>query len=467
MNSSGGGELSSDTERAAPPPGGGGAAASVAGSVGSVAGSVEHPGQEPPAWRRVLSPAGVVGLMVLLICVPVPLGGGAFPADALAGVLLVVVGITALRDRLRLSTTTAALLGATVLAASVVALTGTNAAESFEAWARYLQLFALVPLVVVLSIRDRAGAEVVAHAMVLSGVVQGVVSVVQVATGSGATYQGSNSRATGTFGGEDVIAASVIIGMAITVCVGLALSASGRRRVLYVGTAVALLLPMGLTLSRGSWLSTAFALVIVLLFAGWRVFVATAVVGVAAVVVLVGGLGVGSEQVGERITSIGQGDSSTDDRMALWQTAVDIWIDHPVDGVGLRQFPRYRDTYAPLELSSGSTVGQSGGDGSGLGQQELLSPHNQYLLVLSEQGLIGFVPFAALLLVSTFAAARESWTGPRAARGLGAAIVGLSFWQLFQFVYGDLGGATSLVTSVVIGLALWFGLEQREQEETP
>jgi O-antigen ligase len=437
-----GGPLTTDTGATAPPSVGGGAIAAR------------------PVLRRLFTPAGVVALMVLLICVPVPLGGGAFPADALSGLLVVVIGILALRDRLRLSPTAAVLLGAVVLAASVVALTGTDAAESFAAWARYLQLFALVPLVVVLALRDRRDGELVAHALVLAGVVQGVASVVQVVTGTGATFQGQNSRATGTFGAEDVIAASVIIGMAVTVCVGLAISASGRRRLLYVATAVGLLLPLGLTLSRGSWLSTAFALVIVLAFAGWRVFLATAVCGAAAVVVLVGGFGVGSEQVGERITSIGDGDSSTNDRYALWQTAVDIWVDHPVAGVGLKEFPRYRDTYAPLDLSSGSTVGQSGGSGAGLGQQELLSPHNQYLLVLSEQGVLGFLPFAALLLVSTATAARVAWRGPPAGRGLGAAIVGLSMWQLFQFFYGDLGGATSLVTSVVIGLAVWYGLER-------
>ena len=82
----------------------------------------------------------------------------------------------------------------------------------------------------------------------------------------------------------------------------------------------------------------------------------------------------------------------------------------------------------------------------------------------SVEGMAINSPKDALLLVSTVTAARAAWQGPRAARGLGAAIVGLSFWQLFQFVYGDLGGATSLVTSVVIGLALWFGLEQGPEE---
>ncbi|MGQ0572969.1 MAG: O-antigen ligase family protein [Pseudonocardia sp.] len=442
-----GGELTTDTGPAAPP----------------------H-GAAAQALRRVASPAGVVALMVLLICVPLPLGGGAFPADALSGLLVVVVGIRALRDGLRLSPAAAVLFGSVVLAASIVALTGADAAGSFAAWARYLQLFALVPLAVVLSLRDRRDGELVAHALVLAGVVQGVASVVQVATGAGATFQGQNSRATGTFGAEDVIAASVIIGLAITVCVGLTISATGRRRFVYVVTAIGLLLPMGLTLSRGSWLSTAFALVVVLAFAGWRAFAATAVCGAAALVVLIGGFGVGSETIGARLASIGDTssapDPSTNDRYALWATAVDIWVDHPIAGVGLKEFPRYRDSYAPLDLSSGSTVGQSGGSGAGLGQQELLSPHNQYLLVLSEQGVLGFLPFAALLFVSTATAARSAWRGPRGARGLGAAIVGVSLWQLLQFVYGDLGGATSLVTSVVIGLAVWFGLE-RSAEVAP
>lgn len=415
--------------------------------------------------RRLVSSAGLVALMVLLICVPVELATGVFPADALSGVLVVVIGVQALRDGLRLRPVTALLFGAVVLGTSIVALTGVDAAESFAGWVRYLQLFALVPLAVVLALRERRDALLVVHALVVAALVQGAASVVQVVTGTGATFQGQNSRATGTFGGEDVIAASVIIGLAVTVCVALTISATGRMRLVYAALAVGLLVPLGLTLSRGSWLSTGVALVVVLLFAGWRAFVATVVCGAAALVVLIGGLGVGSEVVGDRLASIGDTteapDPSTNDRYALWGTAVDIWVDHPVAGVGLKAFPQYRDSYAPLSLSSGSTVGQSGGSGAGLGQQELLSPHNQYLLVASEQGALGFLPFAALLFAATGTAARATWRAAPRDRGLGAAIVGLSVWQLFQFVYGDLGGATSLVTSVIIGLGAWYGLEQR------
>jgi O-antigen ligase len=245
--------------------------------------------------------------------------------------------------------------------------------------------------------------------------------------------------------------------------------------------------PLGLTLSRGSWLATAAAALVVLLFAGGRPFVATLACGAAAAVVLVGGFGIGSEIVGERIASIGDTtqapDPSTNDRYALWSTAVDIWLDHPATGVGLREFARYRDTYAPLSLSSGSTVGQSG-PGGNLAQQELLSPHTQYLLVLAEQGAVGFVPFAALLVLSAAAAVRATLRGPavrpclgantasmiygtRPSRGVGAAVVGIAIWQLLNFVYGDLGGATSLITAVIIGLALWYGLEQSADDGAP
>lgn len=415
--------------------------------------------------RRWCSAAGLVALMVLLICVPIELGAGAFPADGVSGLVVMAAAVMAWRDGQRLAPATAVLIGAVVLGVSVVALSGSNLADSAEAWARYLQLFALVPLGVVLALRDRRDVVLVLHALVLAALIQGVVCVYQFGTGTGATFQGQNSRATGTFGGEDVIAASVILGLAVTVCAALAISATGRRRLVYVVLALGLLVPLGLTFSRGSALTTAFALLIVLAFAGWRTLVATLVCAMAAAVVLVGA-GLDGGAVGERLLSIGESDSSTGDRMALWAAAVGIWVDNPVNGVGLREFPRYRDTYAPPGLSGGSTVGQSG-PGGALSQQELLSPHNQYLLVLSEQGIIGFLPFAALLFVSTATAWRATLRGPRYARGTGAAVVGISMWQLFNFLYGDLGGATSLSTAVILGLALWYGLEQPSNRDDP
>lgn len=421
--------------------------------------------QRLATWARTMlrTPAALTAAMILLICVPlrVTAAGTEFGlGDVMSGVLFVVLAIRALRDGLWLSRANAVLLGSVVVATSIVAAAGGDTGASASGWVRFLQLFALVPLAVVLSVRSRRDAELVAHGLVLAAIVQGVVSVIQVVTGTGATYQGANSRAVGTFGAEDVIAASVIIGLAITVCVGLAISATGRRRFGYLATALGLLVPLGLSLSRGSWIATGVALVVVLAYAGWRTFVATAVCGAAAVTVLVGGLGAGSDIVGDRLTSITDSpDSSVNDRYDLWGTAVRMWVDHPLTGVGLKGFPRYRDSYAPLSLNSGSDIG---GAGISFQRQELLSPHNQYLLVLSEQGAVGILPFLALLLVTAGAAAVVAWRAPPELRGLGAGLTGLAVWQLAQFVYGDLGGATSLVASVIIGMAAWFGLEQHE-----
>ena len=68
-----------------------------------------------------------------------------------------------------------------------------------------------------------------------------------------------------------------------------------------------------------------------------------------------------------------------------------IFIDHPVTGVGLRHFPLFRDTYAPMSLSSGGDVLDAT---QGFRRVELLSPHNFYLLVLSELGIVGAMAFA-------------------------------------------------------------------------
>jgi hypothetical protein len=112
----------------------------------------------------------------------------------------------------------------------------------------------------------------------------------------------------------------------------------------------------------------------------------------AACVVLVGGFGIGTAMLQERISSITQvadaPDQSVTDRYTMWAAAVDMWQQHPVAGVGLKGFPEHRDGHASLALSSGS---DTEGAGAAFRKQPLLSPHNMYLLVLSEQGLAGLL----------------------------------------------------------------------------
>jgi O-antigen ligase len=207
-----------------------------------------------------------------------------------------------------------------------------------------------------------------------------------------------------------------------------------------------------------------------LVLAGMRRAMKAALVVTAAAVVLVGGVGVGTAMLQERISSITQvtdaPDRSVTDRYTMWAAATDMWRQHPVSGVGLKGFPEHRDGHASLALSSGS---DTEGAGAAFRKQPLLSPHNMYLLVLSEQGLLGLLALAgswlALLVcaVRGLVRVRRGEPGGGAAdggNGLDCALVacGLLVWQLVDFVYGDIGGPSTVLTAVCFGLVAWWAL---------
>ncbi|MDN5917677.1 MAG: O-antigen ligase family protein [Pseudonocardia sp.] len=415
------------------------------------------------ASAAVRRPGGLVAVMLLLICTPVQfdVGGSVFGLGDVASVGLVLVAAAVLwRSGRRLDRRCALLFGGLAAAGALATLAAADPFGSAVGWVRYLQLFVLVPVAVAVAVRERRDLLLVVNSLIMAAVVEGAVGVWQFLSGTGAYYGGEPIRAVGTFGATDVIAMSVVVGLGLVLAAGLALARTGPARVGYLVVAVALMVPLGLSLSRGSWISTGIALLVVLLAAGRRTFFTVAAAATAVLIVVVGGLGVGSEVLTERLdsitSSVASPDSSVTDRYDLWSTAVAIWSDHPVTGVGIKAFPQYRDGHAPLGLSSASDIDQAG---SGFEHQELLSPHNQYLLVLSEQGIVGAGVFTLLMLVlvggSLLALRRsEPWL-----RGIGLGVLGLSVWQVLQFVYGDVGGASSLITSVTLGLAAWWAFE--------
>ncbi len=327
---------------------------------------------------------------------------------------------------------------------------------------RYLQTFVLVPAAVLLLLRDRAGFRMVAWSFVGLGLCQGAVGVHQFVTRTGASYQGENIRAVGTFGPHDVMGMATTVSLGLVCAVGIALGrVPVRQRIIAAGCASVLLLPLALSFSRGAWIATVLTCTVQLVLAGWRRALKVAGAAVAAGVILVGGFGVGSALLQQRIDSIAQvteaPDQSVVDRYTLWASATEIWRLHPLTGVGLKGFPEYRDGHATLALSSGSET-----DGAGVAyqRQPLLSPHNMYLLVLSEQGLIGLLALAgswlALLVCGTRRLLRVRADGPGLDCGLIAC--GLLLWLLTDFVYGDIGGPATVLIAVAMGLVAWWAL---------
>jgi O-antigen ligase len=188
----------------------------------------------------------------------------------------------------------------------------------------------------------------------------------------------------------------------------------------------------------------------------WRVAAGLLATTVVVVAVLAVG-GVAGPAFGERLTSIvssgSEPDRSVRDRYALWSAAVGIWKDHPVLGVGMKDFAEYRDTYAPMGLSAGSDVDDPR---SGFRREPLLSAHNQYLMVAAEQGTVGALAFGGLLgTLSVTAVRRRRDTSPVPAeqRFLDLVAPAVMVWTLVDFLYGDIGaGPTGVLLAILLGL---------------
>ncbi|MFF1507509.1 O-antigen ligase family protein [Streptomyces sp. NPDC058326] len=413
--------------------------------------------------RRAGALSPVLAVIALLLVPPAGdaeggTGGSGTLADAASGLLVLICLVRVVRGGARPLTRGAAfVLGLPVLGICLSAITSNDPAASLPGVARYVQVFVLVPAAVLLMIRDRRDFALVAWALVALALVQGGIGVAQYLTGTGASYMGENIRAVGTFGPTDVMGMATIVSYGLVVVTGIALGGGGRTRTAAVVCAGLLCVPLVVSFSRGAWIATVLACAIQLVLSGLRRAGRVALVVGALAVVLVGGLGVGSSMVEERVASITQvtaaPDQSVTDRYTMWAAAERMWRSEPVTGVGLKGFPQYRDSHASLALSSGSDTAGAGAD---FRRQPLLSPHNMYLLVLSEQGLVGL-----LALAGSWAAllAGALWRRSRSAE-CALVAVGLLSWQLIDFFYADIGGPSTVLMSVVLGLAAWWSLAE-------
>ncbi|HEU5426553.1 MAG TPA: lipid II flippase MurJ [Actinocrinis sp.] len=430
------------------------------------------------AFRR---PAWVAAGAMALVCVPSHTSDVSASVHITAidlGTVLVVACVLPIwlraaagLARPALSRAVCVLLGAVVVVSSIATATSADPHASLSGLVRYLQLFVIVPAAVATLVRAASPRDrtLLLVAAVLTGLIEAAIGTWQTLTVTGASYQGRDVRAVGTFGSLDVMGMATVVGLGIVAGVCLALNRRGRARVLAWSAVAAMTPGMVFSLSRGAWLATGAAATLVsLALAGRAAVKALVLLGAAVFVVL--GLGLvpagsfasagSSSAVLTRITSIGSAVSAPDqsvlDRYSLWTAAVGIWRDHPVTGVGPKQFAQYRDGYAPISLSAG---GQAADPSHPFQVEPLLSPHNLYLLTLAEQGLPGATAFAALLvgvpvigLVGLVRGRRAAL--PRDRLTLYAVAAGWGVWSAIDFVYADIGGASTVYYSILLGVIL-------------
>src|SRR5690606_3946733 len=129
---------------------------------------------------------------------------------------------------------------------------------SMAGFVRDLQIFVLVPLAVVLLVRDRRDLAIVYSSLLGLGLAEAGYGIWQSVTGTGASMGGQSIRAVGTFGALDVMAMSVVAGFAFLILTACALAAPGRGAAAgpaaLTGLAV-LAAALALALSRGTWLA--------------------------------------------------------------------------------------------------------------------------------------------------------------------------------------------------------------------
>lgn len=425
-------------------------------------------------WER---PALGVAAVVLLIAVPLGTTeegrGISVTLPDIAAAFL--AGIVALRtlvagDLRRLRSWVLLPLAGVVIAGSIVTAAAADPGESFIGLVRYVEIFVVVPAATYLAIRSRRDLWLILGSVVVIGVVEGVLGTYQYFTGTGAEYGESGSRAVGTFGAYGIMGMAHVVTYALLVAAAAFAALRGGNRYPALLLAVALAFPLAFSFSRGYWIAAVVGVVTILALTNRRMLVAFVLAGCLAL----GALSVSgdpedqSNSLTSRLTSIYSVESSPDqsvkDRYALWQASREMWADHPLTGVGLKNFPYFRDSYVPLDFSGGSDIADPG---SGYRRVELLSPHSLYWLILSEQGLAGALAYGTLFLTLGVAGIRRL----RAVRGapvekvFGLSCVAFLSCYLVSSIYGDIGGTTEMLNSVFLGGLVWFasGVELDEE----
>jgi len=416
-------------------------------------------------WRR---PVLLVAVVMLLVLVPWRGGGEGEGAARLSLADVAGVGLVALvlaraliiGDTVRLRSWVLLPLAAVFVACGAATVTAADGLTSLVGMARFVEIFIAVPLATYLTLERRSDLSLILGTFLAIGIGEGVLGVYQFATGSGAGFGDAAIRAVGTFGAYEVMSLASVVTHALLVAVAVVIAGRGPGRVLATAAAAGLIVPLAVSFSRGAWIAAMIAILAMVLVASIRAGLVLLLAGAIVMAPLLTLSKDNSTSVAQRFASIASAVSSPDqsvrDRYNLWQVAGDIWRDHPVTGVGLRHFPLFRDSYAPMSLSSGSDVLDAT---QGFRRVELLSPHNFYLLVLSELGIVGAMAFAIYFIAFAVASIRRAAIikRPPVVRIFGLTAVGVLVKLLVGGLYGDLvGGATTVLTAVLLGCVIWW-----------
>ncbi len=204
-------------------------------------------------------------------------------------------------------------------------------------------------------------------------------------------------RASGPLGDPNYYGQILVVGLALAM-VFARRETGGVQRVVALGAAAFMGYAILLTYSRGTMLA---AIVVLLAMAFMRYFRAWQVLTLIFVVVAVFAA---VPSYAERFLSVSsvasatqetgsdpEADQSTQSRATEMRAAANVFLDHPILGVGPGAFPLYYQDYA--QAIEGGQVHERERGAERRGEQPEREAHNMYLSQLAELGLVGAMLF--------------------------------------------------------------------------
>ncbi len=418
---------------------------------------------------------------------PVSVGAGNVTAVDLLVVLVIALWLARMTTQARgitirfppLALPFALFLGAALLSMTV-ALSLQAAVKEFAKWAEMFAIYVFVA-----NNLDEAKLPRVLAAMFLAGLSEAAIGIYQFlfrAGPEGFTLFDRFMRAYGTFeqpnpyAGYLALLAPVALGVAVSVISiqysreAFSKQSHGKTEhwtlrvntdhlllvILAAVALVAMLAAVVMSWSRGAWLGVAAGLVIATIVQSRRAFVLS-IIGAFGLtfMILLSSINVIPEAITARFSGVAdyfgvfdvRGVKVDDanfaivERMAHWQAAIDMFVDHPLLGAGIGNYAAVYPAYALPHWSD-----------------PLGHAHNYYLNIAAEAGILGL---AAYLLLWT-AAFWQGWRAVRGTRGwqrgiaagLLGMLVALSIHNGFDnlFVHG-----MHVQVGIGLGIVGWLG----------
>jgi len=219
-------------------------------------------------------------------------------------------------------------------------------------------------------------------------------------------YLAGEPRARAFFPGPMTLARILIF--AIAVAVTLSLCVTGPVRWFSLLCSAAMLAALYMTLTRGAWLAIGAALLFLGIVKRSRILFACLSLLLCLGVALAAFYP--STQPGALVRSIIRPADpssprfyeSTYQRYWLYKSAVRIFLDHPITGVGQRNFVKVYGDYIPEHMRSPDALRADGTVYTGWPHA-----HSLYLNLLATQGVLGFATFAWLVVTAIRLARRN------------------------------------------------------------